>query len=159
VIISIISRQSVRIRISAGFRPCSSGKYHDAHRVSYEPSLLAQVSPDYLAYLTAFGKFLRPHDGEVIIAEGSAQDSLDLILSGTVYVISYANERPLLLASLSEGDFLGEINLFDPAAASGAIEVDRQIGVYRGTRRYRFGTVEVRPVADFPRQLCAGGIF
>ena len=44
-------------------------------------------------------------------------------------------------------------------AASGAGEVDRQIGVYRGTRRYRFGTVEVRPVADFPRKLCAGGIF
>jgi hypothetical protein len=44
-------------------------------------------------------------------------------------------------------------------AASGAIEVDRQLGVYRGTRRYRFGTVEVRPVADFPRKLCAGGIF
>ena len=44
-------------------------------------------------------------------------------------------------------------------AASGAIKVDRQIGVYRGTRRYRFGTVEVRTVADFPCKLCAGGIF
>ena len=44
-------------------------------------------------------------------------------------------------------------------AASGDIEVERQIGVYRGTRRYRFGEVEVLPVADFLRELHAGGIF
>ena len=29
----------------------------------------------------------------------------------------------------------------------------------RATRRYRFGEVEVRPVADFPRKLCAGGVY
>lgn len=44
-------------------------------------------------------------------------------------------------------------------AASGDIEVERQIGVYRGTRHYRFGEVEVLPVADFLRELHAGGVF
>jgi predicted AAA+ superfamily ATPase len=44
-------------------------------------------------------------------------------------------------------------------ASNGDIEVERQIGVYRGTRRYRFGEVEVLPVADFLRELHAGGVF
>lgn len=44
-------------------------------------------------------------------------------------------------------------------AASGDIEVERQFGVYRGTRHYRFGEVEVLPVADFLRELHAGGVF
>jgi predicted AAA+ superfamily ATPase len=44
-------------------------------------------------------------------------------------------------------------------ASSGGIEVARQIGVYRGTRRYRFGDVEVLPVEDFLQELHAGGIF
>jgi hypothetical protein len=35
----------------------------------------------------------------------------------------------------------------------------RQIGVYRGNKRYRFGEVDVLPVEEFLRELHAGGIF
>jgi len=44
-------------------------------------------------------------------------------------------------------------------AASDGIEVARQIGVYRGKRRYRFGEVDVLPVEEFLHELHAGGVF
>ena len=44
-------------------------------------------------------------------------------------------------------------------ASSSDIEVARQIGVYRGNRRYRFGEVDVLPVEEFLHELHAGGVF
>lgn len=44
-------------------------------------------------------------------------------------------------------------------AENSEIEVVRQIGVYRGDRRYRFGEVDVLPVGEFLRELHGGGVF
>jgi len=44
-------------------------------------------------------------------------------------------------------------------AENNEIEVTRQIGVYRGDRRYRFGDVDVLPVGDFLRDLHDGEVF
>ncbi|MBN8460119.1 MAG: cyclic nucleotide-binding domain-containing protein [Verrucomicrobia bacterium] len=79
---------------------------------------LAEVSSEHRSFLATFGRFLRPQSGEVLIAAGEPQDSLYVILSGSVHITSEVNGRPMLLASLSGGDSIGEINLFDPATAS-----------------------------------------
>ncbi len=79
---------------------------------------LADVSDEHRAFLAGYGKFLRPDTGEILIAEGDAQESLYVILSGTLHIVASADERPLLLAAFGEGDSIGEINLFDPATAS-----------------------------------------
>lgn len=79
---------------------------------------LADVSSEHRAFLAGYGKFLRPEAGEMLIAEGDAQESLYVILSGTLHIVASADERPLLLAAFGEGDSIGEINLFDPATAS-----------------------------------------
>jgi hypothetical protein len=39
------------------------------------------------------------------------------------------------------------------------LKVDRMIGVYCGSRRYVFDSVEVLPVADFVKELFAGEVF
>ena len=65
-----------------------------------------------------FGKFLRPENGDVLIEEGAQQESLYIILKGSLHVVSNAEDRQILLASLGEGDSSGEINLFDPSTAS-----------------------------------------
>ncbi|HNS53136.1 MAG TPA: DUF4143 domain-containing protein [Syntrophales bacterium] len=44
-------------------------------------------------------------------------------------------------------------------AASTGVKVDRMIGVYCGTRAYRFGDVRVWPVADFVKALYGGDVF
>lgn len=48
--------------------------------------------------------------------------------------------------------------MLDLAAAAG-VKVDRMIGVYCGTRSYRFGAIQVFPVKDFVRALFAGEVF
>ncbi len=89
---------------------------------------LADVSSEHRAFLACFGKFLRPASGEILIAEGDAQESLYVILSGTLHIVASADERPVLLAAFGEGDSIGEINLFDPATAS-ATAVVRSTGL------------------------------
>ena len=44
-------------------------------------------------------------------------------------------------------------------SASAGVQVDRMIGVYCGTRAYRFGEVQVWPVADFVKALHKGEVF
>ena len=79
---------------------------------------LSDVSSEHRAFLACFGKFLRPESGEILIPEGAPQESLYVILSGTLHVVASHDDRPILLAAFGEGDSLGEINLFDPATAS-----------------------------------------
>jgi predicted AAA+ superfamily ATPase len=44
-------------------------------------------------------------------------------------------------------------------AASGRVEVERMIGVYTGTRVYRFEGLDVLPVDEFVKELHAGKVF
>lgn len=82
---------------------------------------LSEVSDDDRAFLTGFGKFLRTSVGEQIITEGQAQESLFLILSGTLHVVTNVDGRDVLIAAVSKGDSLGEVNLFDPDSASASV--------------------------------------
>ncbi|MEO5714031.1 MAG: cyclic nucleotide-binding domain-containing protein [Luteolibacter sp.] len=84
-------------------------------------------------FLTSFGKFLRPKNGEVVIEEGAAQDSLYLILSGMLHVVTAAGERSLLVATLGAGDSLGEVNIFDPAHASASVIARSECLIWRIT--------------------------
>jgi CRP/FNR family transcriptional regulator, cyclic AMP receptor protein len=79
---------------------------------------LSEVSPEHRAFLACFGRFLRPKSGDVLIKEGDKQESLYMILTGTLHIISESTERQMLLASLGAGDSFGEVNLFDPGTAS-----------------------------------------
>lgn len=82
---------------------------------------LTDVSAEHRAFLASFGKFARPQTGEHFIDEGTRQESLSLILAGSLHVISSAGDRQMLLAKLAAGDSIGEINLFDPAKASATV--------------------------------------
>lgn len=79
---------------------------------------LSDVSQEHRAFLTGFGKFVRPSDGTMLITEGEPQDTLYLILSGTLHVTSEVDGRAVLIAALKNGDSIGEVNLFDPGVAS-----------------------------------------
>ena len=79
---------------------------------------LSALSCEHRAFLACFGKYLRLNSGDIFIKEGQDQESLYVILSGTVHILSHTDGRQVLLASLKKGDSIGEINLFDPAAAS-----------------------------------------
>jgi CRP/FNR family transcriptional regulator, cyclic AMP receptor protein len=80
---------------------------------------LAGIPEEHRSFLACFGKYHRPEEGETLIVEGAAQDSLYVVLSGKLHIVTAATtDRPLLLATLGAGDSMGEINLFDPGTAS-----------------------------------------
>lgn len=82
---------------------------------------LADVESSHRAFLASYGRFVRPTSGEIFIEEGKPQNSIYLILSGLVHVVTSATDRPILIAQLGAGDSLGEINIFDPATASATV--------------------------------------
>ena len=79
---------------------------------------LADVTSEQRAFLACFGRFLRPQLGDVLIKQGDPQESLYMILAGTLHIISDVDGRQMLLAALGQGDSIGEVNLFDPGTAS-----------------------------------------
>ena len=103
---------------------------------------LAEVPAEHRAFLTGFGRFLRFHRDDVVIAEGSPQQSLCMVLAGALHVVSTADERPILLATLGEGDSIGEINLFDPATASATVIARSDCLIWSITRSELEGLVD-----------------
>ena len=82
---------------------------------------LAGVEPSHREFLASFGSFVRPKNGETVIAEGTEQDCLHHILAGMLHVVVAAGERTHLVATLGAGDSLGEVNVVDPAHASASV--------------------------------------
>jgi CRP/FNR family transcriptional regulator, cyclic AMP receptor protein len=80
---------------------------------------LAGIPEEHRSFLACYGRYHRPQEGETVIVEGAAQDSLYVILAGRLHIVAgTSGDRPMLLAALEPGDSIGEINLFDPGTAS-----------------------------------------
>ena len=105
------------------------------------------MSSEHRAFLACFGKFLRPAAGEVLIEEGDEQESLYVILSGTLHIVASHTTRPILLAAFGEGDSIGEINLFDPATASATAVVRTGGLIWTLTREELESFLAADPVA------------
>lgn len=108
---------------------------------------LSQVSSEHRSFLSCFGKFLRPEVGATLITEGEKQDSLYVILSGNLHIVSVVDGRQVLIASLGEGDALGEVNLFDPGNASASVIVRGSGLIWSLTRDELESFVEADPAA------------
>lgn len=111
---------------------------------------LAGFTPVHRAFLACFGKYHRLRSGDVLIAEGASQDSLYVILSGTLHIVSSAGSRPLLLASLGEGQSIGEVNLFDTGRASASAIVRSYALIWLLSRRELGTFIEAEPAAGLP---------
>lgn len=111
---------------------------------------LSDVSPEHRAFLACFGKFVRPQAGDVLISEGDSQESLYLVLSGSLHIVASANDRPVLLAAFGEGDSIGEINLFDPATASATAIVRSSSLIWSLSREEFEAFLAADPAAGVP---------
>lgn len=60
-------------------------------------------------------------DGEIIVRQGEPGDSMYIILAGQVEVILQHRTGVRVLAILGEGDFFGEMEIFDASARSATI--------------------------------------
>jgi CRP-like cAMP-binding protein len=79
--------------------------------------LLVYLAPDQLERMARAGEIESYNPGEPIVAEGSLGDALFLILSGQVAV----HRGPQTFATLSGGEFFGEMSLVEPAPRSASV--------------------------------------
>lgn len=108
---------------------------------------LSDVSSEHRSFLACFGKFHRPEAGTVLITEGEKQDSLYVVLHGSLHIVTEVDGRPSLIAQLGEGDAIGEVNLFDPGNASASVVVRSPSVIWSLTREELDAFAESDPVA------------
>ena len=87
------------------------------------PSLgiVSALEEDYRRLLSNYGEFLPVPAGDALVEEGSAQDSLFLLISGLLHVVTDKSGSRVLLARVEPGESVGEVNLFDPGRASASV--------------------------------------
>ena len=79
--------------------------------------LLVKLPPDQLARIAEGGEVESYNAGEDVVDDGSLGDALFLILSGQVAV----HRGPQTFATLSGGEFFGEMSLVEPAPRSASV--------------------------------------
>jgi CRP-like cAMP-binding protein len=86
-------------------------------------SWIGHLKDDDRELLSSYGEFFPGHPGTVIIAEGTQQTEVFVLISGELEVRAkqdaLGEER--LLARISPGETLGEISLFSPGPATATV--------------------------------------
>jgi CRP-like cAMP-binding protein len=68
-------------------------------------------------------------DGEVIVRQGDVGDCMYVIQDGEVEIISEENEDEILLATRGDGDFIGEMAIFDRDVRSATVRAKGKVRI------------------------------
>jgi len=85
--------------------------------------ILSDLERDDRAMLASYGTFRFAERGEIIIREGESQNSLYFVISGLLHAKRTSDGREVLVGEIRSGEACGEVNIFDPAAASATVAV------------------------------------
>ena len=97
-----------------------------AHLLDRHP-LLSRMTAPQIERIAAAGELEQFHPGEEIVSEGSLGDALYLVLTGQVEVSKHGHP----LASLTPGEFFGEMSLVEPAPRSATVLAVEESFVFR----------------------------
>ena len=78
------------------------------------------LTDDERSVLSGYGEFVPVQADQMLIAEGQAQDSLYLLVSGRLEIFT-EQERRINLGVVEPGQCVGEVNMFDPKDASASV--------------------------------------
>jgi CRP-like cAMP-binding protein len=78
---------------------------------------VAQLSKEDRDTLSTYGEFHLAERGAVLIRHGESHGKLFFILSGLLHAVRQDADREVLLGTIQKGEWVGEIDLFDPASA------------------------------------------
>lgn len=93
--------------------------------------IVADLAPNDRSLLCSYGHFSYHQVGETLIQEGTPQESLYLLLSGELHARRFLQGRETLLGKIRQGESFGEVNIFDPGAASASVVVMAPSQVWR----------------------------
>lgn len=96
--------------------------------------LIASLAEDDRRLLGNYGEFLPVQPGQKLIAQGGAQDSLYLVISGILHVHTDNEGKRTLVARITAGESIGEINLFDPGTASASVTAMEFSQIWKANR-------------------------
>ncbi len=121
-------------------------------------NFLAEISEEDRLLLSAYGVFLPVSEDKDLITEGDSQDSLYLVLSGLLHVVREKNGVRTLLWRVTAGETIGEINLFDPSAASASVEAKEFSQVWKVSREDLQEFIRNYPVAGAQLMVAVAGL-
>jgi CRP-like cAMP-binding protein len=79
--------------------------------------LVADLTKEDRDTLSSYGSFHLAEAGDVLIAEGLPHGKLFFIISGLLHARRDDEGKDILLGTISQGEWVGEVDLFDPASA------------------------------------------
>lgn len=85
--------------------------------------LVAQLSKEDRDTLSTYGEFHRAEHGETLIHQGESHGKLFYIINGLLHAVRHDGEREVLLGPIQKGEWVGEVDLFDPGSAVCSVTV------------------------------------
>lgn len=93
-------------------------------------SLFSKLTPDQAEALASTVSKKRFKRGEILVEQGKKSDALYIVLTGRTRVLMTDNKgREVILATLTSGDYVGEMSLIDDAPHSATVVADQQVDV------------------------------
>lgn len=96
--------------------------------------LVAQLSKEDRDTLSTYGEFHRAEHGDVLIKQGESHGKLFYVLSGLLHAVRHDGERDVLLGTIQKGEWVGEVDLFDPGSAVCSVVVIEPAQYWVATR-------------------------
>jgi len=79
--------------------------------------LIADLNKDDLDTLSSYGSFHLARPGDTLIQEGLPHGKLFFVISGLLHARQLNEGKEILLGAIRQGEWVGEVDLFDPASA------------------------------------------
>jgi CRP-like cAMP-binding protein len=79
--------------------------------------LVAQLSKEDRDTLSSYGEFHLTQPDETLIKQDEAHGKLFFIVSGLLHAVRRDEGREVLLGPIHQGEWVGEVDLFDPGSA------------------------------------------
>jgi CRP/FNR family transcriptional regulator, cyclic AMP receptor protein len=88
---------------------------------------VATLSDEERGVLSSYGDFHLADQGQVLITQGNSHGRLFFVLSGLLHAVRRDGDREVLLGTIRSGEWVGEVDLFDPVSAMCSVIVIERV--------------------------------
>jgi CRP-like cAMP-binding protein len=86
----------------------------------------AELSEEDRGTLSSYGEFRFANRGDALISQGESLGQLFFVISGLLHAVRRDADREVLLGAIRRGEWVGEVDLFDPVSAMCSVVVIEQ---------------------------------